>query len=235
MIKNTSYFYLLILTILFISCKPSQEKNTIKENERICDCPMKNLLDEKISVDSTVTRTLKDDLYDWNIGGKISGEIKKILDTEINASINSPIAKNYTVSTKKVVEKVSNNFPQLIDKAYEFKLGRIFYCTYYSILCQDTVISDIELRARSLEKLEEFRKETISTIEKKEATKRKVSAKNSISIKGNKNNSIIGNNNKQENKTIKTQSYIEKQINTKTYNEVQNQTNNYLEKVKQKS
>ncbi len=195
---------------------------------------MEDLIDEKISTDSTTSSKLENDLYDWNIGGKINGELKKIIDAEINASINSPIKKNYTISTKKVVEKVNNDYPQLIDKAYEFKLGRIFYCTYYSILCKDTLVSDSELRKRSLEKLDEFKRETTNALEKKAITNRKESTKNSISIRGNKNNSIIGNNNKQENKTIRTQSNIEKQINTETYNEIENQTNNYIEKSKLK-
>ena len=152
-------FKLVLFALLFHSC--SNGSKAIENIEiRNCDCPVAELVDQKIDVDSSIVYN-EDDLLDWRVGGKISGKIKKILDAELDADL-SYNGDSYQLSTRKVVEKINNTYPQLGDQTYALKLGRLFFCSYYSILCRDSSITDKELREKSLMKLEEFKEEFIS-------------------------------------------------------------------------
>ncbi|MEZ5043304.1 MAG: hypothetical protein R2828_25635 [Saprospiraceae bacterium] len=130
--KSLSILIILFIGFLF-GCQSSNKNEIVDQEKRQCDCPVENLPEEKIYSDSTVTKVLEDDLFDWSIGGKINSKIRKVIDAEVQANLSSS-EDSYAISTKKVLERISNDSPQLINKAYSFKLSRVFYCAYYSRL-----------------------------------------------------------------------------------------------------
>lgn len=146
-------FFFPIIFMLGYSCS-SKEINQDKSYERDCSCPMEEIYDQSTRGDSITNTNLKDP-YDWSIDGTISSHIKGIINLELKGNIGSSDNRK-SFSTTNIVKKISNDYPQLIDKAFAFKLKRVTFCTFYSLYCNDTSITEKELRTVALSKLSEF-------------------------------------------------------------------------------
>jgi hypothetical protein len=142
------------LFIFIFACTHSEQKDKLI---RSCNCPLKDYFPDVNISDSSYT--YKDNsLFDWNVGGKVSNKISAMIDAEISANLSSGKA-DYQVSTKKVIQRIKNDNPGLLEKANYYQLNKLFFCAFYTILCDDDNLSSSELRVQSHKKLEEFRKE----------------------------------------------------------------------------
>ena len=155
-IEFSSTFFLALVVVGLVGCSPKKEKIQASLG-RDCSCPMPEL-PESSRTKSKDSTNLETDFYDWSIDGKIAGVIKKIIDAEISTSNRSKKSK-YEISTKEVVNEIRNDFPELIDKNFEFKLKRVTFCTYHDLICKDESLPDSVYRALMIEKLSEFKEE----------------------------------------------------------------------------
>lgn len=146
--NSTFPIIITILIIVISSC-----------TDRDCRCPIEDFVSEQtISDEKNSSNEI-----DWSITGEVGTTIKKIVDVEIDGGFSN---KKYDVSTSKIISQIKNEFPQFSSQTYEFKIGRLFFCAYYSNLCNDSSIDEEELRRRSNQKLEEFKSEFYESIEK---------------------------------------------------------------------
>ncbi len=152
--KKRHVALLLISFTLFLFSRCGNNERQDAEAHRTCECPLAEIPDESVRRDSSMVLTDHDPI-DWSLGGTVSAQIKKIVALEISANANSE-EKGYNVSTTNIVSRVKNDYPQLIDKAFDFKIKRALYCAYHAIICQDTSLTSEKLRELAVEKLAEF-------------------------------------------------------------------------------
>lgn len=219
---------ILLLLLIVAGCQGEKNTNSKSLSTRNCDCPLEETVDQKITRDSSFSKTSEDDLFDWSIDGKISTKIKKYLDLELKAKGES--ISDYDISTKNIVTKLDSNYPDLTNEIYYYKTGRLFYCAYFNLVCQDTSISNNELTKLSVQKLDDFHNDIKKLIRgkiadekkskpkyntpttKKTPQKNKSNNEKEISIEGNNNNTNQGNNNTIDNRKIQAENFIDKQI-----------------------
>jgi len=146
-----NFIFISLILLFFYSCR--EQENVKGINTRKCNCPIEDFFDTKIQEDSITKK--QDDLIDWSMNGKVSNRFKNLISAELEAhgEIKEGISDGFV---SKIVSRINNEYPQLMNETYAYKMKRTFFCAYYTIHCQDTSISNEILRELSASKLEEF-------------------------------------------------------------------------------
>jgi hypothetical protein len=143
----------MFLSIIFtLACKNESGSKSLAD-KRDCNCPMPEIYDKSENKDSSMVESK--DFYDWNVNGSISTNLKKIIDSQVASTLKSGKNK-YEISATTVLNQVRNDYPELIDKVFEFKIKRLLFCTYHNIICSDTSLSESKYRELMKFKLTEF-------------------------------------------------------------------------------
>ncbi len=193
-------FAIIFFVFLVSSCKNDRDINKPVKAQRVCDCPMPILYDKHIQKNSD-SIGMKEDVYDWNIGGSISAKIREIINLEVETSNRSGESK-FQISASSVLRELRSDYPELIDKSFTFKLKRVSFCTYHDIICRDTTISDGTYRQLTLLKLKEFDESIEDLFAKKDKSNK---------LKGQTRSFIKNEDPKIDNRTINSTIYTENQ------------------------
>lgn len=162
--RTSSYILiLLIVSVLFICCQSEK-----KDETRICTCP----INELVSTQTDTSIIQNGNQTDWQLNGKISLEVKKIINTELGGKWDS---KQSIKSIKKVIRKIDNEFPEFSCETYQTRVGSLFYCAYYELCCRDTSLTLSEIRIMCTKRLDEFKEEVKTTCGKIESKVSKTS------------------------------------------------------------
>jgi hypothetical protein len=154
----TKLSFVVFILFAFASCT-NHDKTPIK---RDCKCPLDDIVNEQI--DSTTNKS--ESQLSGDIQGKVEiAQIKKFVENELKGGLKYTTSESYTTT---MIKKYENQFPEFSGKILNFRIGRLFYCALDNSECQDTSISNEDLRKiRELEipkvKKEFLEKEILKT------------------------------------------------------------------------
>lgn len=130
------YKVLILIFFVLTSCKNESNKKALRN----CECQLEDFPSEIIDSSQTAHQS--------DIGADVSVKIKpekirEIIDIEIKGGVNY---NNTESRTNFIVKKINNSFPQYSNLILYNRFSKQIFCSIYTSKCQDSTISDKELR-----------------------------------------------------------------------------------------